>query len=162
MSHHGGHGPPRVCLFETQRPSRRSRKLTPLVVDKTARLRKVSPSGNIVVFEESGVSRSNCFDLVASVERASEHPLAKAIVRAAEDEKLLTQPVEEFRATAGGGAKARSQANTCGRKREVFEGSRCSASSRREHGGLTVGTASVIRSLRSDRPAKAAGAFLLT
>src|SRR5258708_14290077 len=63
--------------------------------------------GDIVVFEESEVSREELVRLVASLERASEHPLAKAIVRAAEDEKLLTQSVEEFRTTPGGGAEGR-------------------------------------------------------
>jgi len=83
-------------------------KVDTLVVDKTGTLTEGKPQvGNIVAFEESGVPREQLLRWVASLERASEHPLAKAIVRAAEDEKLLTQPVEEFRATAGGGAEGK-------------------------------------------------------
>ena len=83
-------------------------KVDTLVVDKTGTLTEGKPQvGNIVVFEESEVSREQLLRLVASVERASEHPLARAIVHAAEDEKVLTQSVEEFRATPGGGAEGK-------------------------------------------------------
>jgi Cu+-exporting ATPase len=47
--------------------------------------------------------------LAASLERSSEHPLARAIVRAAEEKKLPLEPVSDFRATAGGGVEARVQ-----------------------------------------------------
>src|SRR5713226_4954029 len=67
-------------------------KVDTLVVDKTGTLTEGKPQvGNIVVFEESKISREQLLQLVASLERASEHPLAKAIVRAAEHEKILTQ-----------------------------------------------------------------------
>ena len=45
--------------------------------------------------------------LAASVERSSEHPLARAIVRAAEERKLPLAPVSEFDATPGGGVRGR-------------------------------------------------------
>jgi Cu+-exporting ATPase len=45
--------------------------------------------------------------LAASLERSSEHPLARAIVRAAEEKKLPLAPVSGFLATAGGGVEAR-------------------------------------------------------
>jgi P-type Cu+ transporter len=81
-------------------------KVDTLVVDKTGTLTEGTPRfGNMVVFAESEVSREQMLQMVASLERASEHPLAMAIVRAAEDEKLLTQSVDEFRATPGGGAE---------------------------------------------------------
>jgi Cu+-exporting ATPase len=81
-------------------------KVDTLVVDKTGTLTEGKPRvGNIEIFEGSGISREQLLGLVASVEQASEHPLARAIVRAAEDEKLLTEPVEKFRATPGGGAE---------------------------------------------------------
>src|ERR1700687_2443209 len=83
-------------------------KVDTLVVDKTGTLTEGKPQvAQVNTFDESEVSREQLLGLVASVERASEHPLAKAIVRAAEDEKLSTQPVEEFRATAGGGAEGK-------------------------------------------------------
>jgi Cu+-exporting ATPase len=83
-------------------------KVDTLVVDKTGTLTEGKPTvGNIEIFEESGVTREQLLRSVASLERASEHPLAMAIVRAAEDQKLVTQLVEEFRATPGGGAEGK-------------------------------------------------------
>src|SRR5882762_8341206 len=138
-------------------------KVDTLVVDKTGTLTEGKPQvGNIVVFEESGVSREQLLRLVASVERASEHPLAKAIVRAAEDEKLLTQPVEEFRATPGGGAEGKVAG------KHVLAGSAKFLKERgvqlpagKNLGVLTVGTAS-ITAVYAAIDGKAAGAFLLT
>jgi Cu+-exporting ATPase len=83
-------------------------KVDTLVVDKTGTLTEGKPQvGNIEIFKESGVSREQLLGLVASVERVSEHPLALAIVRAAEEEKIAIQPVEEFRSTPGGGAEGK-------------------------------------------------------
>ena len=138
-------------------------KVDTLVVDKTGTLTEGKPQvGNIVVFEESGVSREQLLRWVASLERASEHPLAKAIVRAAEDEKLLTQPVEEFRATAGGGAEGKVAG------KHVLAGSAKFLKERgvqlpagKNIGVLTVGTAS-ITAVYAAIDGKAAGAFLLT
>jgi Cu+-exporting ATPase len=135
-------------------------KVDTLVVDKTGTLTEGKPQlGNIVVFEGGDVSREQLLRLVASVERASEHPLAKAIVRAAEDEKLLTQPVEEFRATPGGGAEGQVAG------KHVLAGS---AKFLKERGvqlpaGKNIGvlTAS-ITAVYAAIDGKAAGAFLLT
>jgi Cu+-exporting ATPase len=118
--------------------------------------------GNIVVFDESEVSREQLLRLVASVERASEHPLAKAIVRAAEDEKLSTQSVEEFRATPGGGAEGKVAGKhvLAGSAKFLKErGIRLPAG--KSTGVLTVGTAS-ITAVYAAIDGKAAGAFLLT
>src|SRR5467141_1064121 len=138
-------------------------KVDTLVVDKTGTLTEGKPQvGNIVVFEESGVSREQLLRLVASVERASEHPLAKAIVRAAEDEKLLTQPVEEFRATAGGGAEGKVAG------KHLLAGSAKFLKERgvqlpagKSMGVLTAGSSSVTV-VYAAIDGKAAGAFLLT
>ncbi len=138
-------------------------KVDTLVVDKTGTLTEGKPQlGNIVVFEGGDLSREQLLRLVASVERASEHPLAKAIVRAAEDEKLLTQPVEEFRATPGGGAEGKVAG------KHVLAGSAKFLKERgvqlpagKNIGVLTVGTAS-ITAVYAAIDGKAAGAFLLT
>ncbi len=138
-------------------------KVDTLVVDKTGTLTEGKPQvGNIVVFEESKISREQLLQLVASLERASEHPLAKAIVRAAEDEKLLTQSVEEFRATPGGGAEGKVAG------KHVLAGTAKFLKERgvqlplgKSMGVLTVGTASVT-AVYAAMDGKAAGAFLLS
>src|SRR5208282_3153664 len=75
-----------------------------LVLDKTGTLTEGRPSlASIAIFDDSTVKADALLSLAASVERASEHPLARAIVRAAEEKKLPTAPVTAFLATPGGG-----------------------------------------------------------
>ncbi len=138
-------------------------KVDTLVVDKTGTLTEGKPQlGNIVVFEESEVSREQLLRLVASVERASEHPLAKAIVRAAEDEKLSTQSVEEFRATPGGGAEGKvAGKHVLAGSAKFLKERGVQLPSGKSKGVLTVGTAS-ITAVYAAIDGKAAGAFLLT
>jgi Cu+-exporting ATPase len=138
-------------------------KVDTLVVDKTGTLTEGKPQvGNIAVFEGSEVSPEQLLRLVASVERPSEHPLAKAIVRAAEHEKLLTQSVEEFRATPGGGAEGKVAGKhvLAGSAKFLMErGVQLPAGKSMEV--LAVGTAS-ITAVYAAIDGKAAGAFLLT
>lgn len=85
-------------------------KVDTLVVDKTGTLTEGKPQvGNIEIFEASGLSQDELLSLAASLESSSEHPLARAIVRAAEAKKLPLSPVEDFRATPSGGVEGRVQ-----------------------------------------------------
>jgi len=137
-------------------------KVDTLVVDKTGTLTEGKPQvGNIVVFEGSEVSREQMLRLVASVERASEHPLAKAIVRAAEDEKLLTQSVEEFRATPGGGVEGKvAGKHLLAGTVKFLKERRVQLPVGKSMGVLTVGAASNT-AVYAAIDGKAAGAFLL-
>jgi P-type Cu+ transporter len=79
-----------------------------LVVDKTGTLTEGKPHVERVQTQEGvGLAENAVLSLAASVERASEHPLARAIVRAAEERKLPLGPVTDFEATAGGGVRGR-------------------------------------------------------
>src|SRR5712691_2132807 len=83
-------------------------KVDTLVVDKTGTLTEGKPPvGNIVVFEESEVSGEQLLGLAASAERPSEHPLARAIVRKAEEQNVELAAVTEFQAFPGSGVKGR-------------------------------------------------------
>jgi Cu+-exporting ATPase len=85
-------------------------KVDTLVVDKTGTLTEGKPQiTNIEVAAGSGLTKDTLLALAASIERSSEHPLARAIVRAAEEEKIQLEPVSDFLATAGGGVQARVQ-----------------------------------------------------
>jgi Cu+-exporting ATPase len=59
----------------------------------------------VAVFEGGGLSKDGLLWLAASVERPSEHPLARAIVIAAEENGAPLAEVNGFRATAGGGVE---------------------------------------------------------
>ena len=79
-----------------------------LVLDKTGTLTEGKPYlARLQMFEGAVLPENALLSLAASVERASEHPLARAIVRAAEERKLPLAPVTEFQASPGGGVQGR-------------------------------------------------------
>jgi P-type Cu+ transporter len=79
-----------------------------LVVDKTGTLTEGKPHvERVSITEGAGIPENAVLSLAASVERSSEHPLARAIVRAAEERKLPLAPVTEFQASPGRGVKGR-------------------------------------------------------
>ena len=81
-------------------------KVDTLVVDKTGTLTLGKPRVvSISVFEGGGFSEESLLSLAASVEQASEHPFARAIVAAAREKGLEFAPAKDFRATPGGGAE---------------------------------------------------------
>ena len=79
-----------------------------LVVDKTGTLTEGKPTvSSLQVFEDAGLSKDQLLSLTASVEQSSEHPLARAIVRAAKEKKLPLTSATEFWATSGSGVEGR-------------------------------------------------------
>ncbi len=77
-------------------------KVDTLVVDKTGTLTEGKPRLSEVV-AVAGTDRQEILRLAASIERASEHPLAAAIVAAAEKERLRLSNTQEFRSLTGKG-----------------------------------------------------------
>ncbi|MGC0774604.1 MAG: heavy metal translocating P-type ATPase [Candidatus Acidiferrum sp.] len=83
-------------------------KVDTLVLDKTGTLTEGKPQlTGVELFEGASFTKDALLSLAASLERSSEHPLARAIMRAAEGKKLPLAPVSDFLATAGGGVEAR-------------------------------------------------------
>jgi P-type Cu+ transporter len=83
-------------------------RVNTLVIDKTGTLTAGKPHlTSIRVVEGTKLAENALLSLAASVERASEHPLARAIVRAAEERKLPLASVTEFQASPGGGVSGR-------------------------------------------------------
>ncbi|MEX0590982.1 MAG: heavy metal translocating P-type ATPase [Xanthobacteraceae bacterium] len=81
----------------------RMEKVDTLVVDKTGTLTEGKPKVTAIV-PASGFDENELLRLAASVERASEHPLAAAIVAAAEERRLTLATVEDFDSPTGRGA----------------------------------------------------------
>lgn len=77
-----------------------------LVVDKTGTLTEGKPRLTSVV-EAAGSSEPELLRLAASLERASEHPLAAAILSGASERKVECAPVEDFRSLTGKGVMGR-------------------------------------------------------
>jgi Cu+-exporting ATPase len=83
-------------------------KVDTLVVDKTGTLTEGKPTvSSIEVFDGAGLSKDELLSLTASVEQPSEHPLARAIVRAAQGKNLPLDSLMEFRAILGSGVEGR-------------------------------------------------------
>ncbi len=77
-------------------------KVDTLVVDKTGTLTEGKPKLVSVVAEE-GFREDEILRLAASLERSSEHPLAEAIVRGAEERGTELIPADEFQSVTGKG-----------------------------------------------------------
>ncbi|MGB5071684.1 MAG: heavy metal translocating P-type ATPase [Flavobacteriales bacterium] len=77
-------------------------KVDTLVVDKTGTLTEGKPSVT-GVFPANGITEEELLRIAASVERASEHPLAKAIINAAKEKDLKLAEVSDFDSPTGKG-----------------------------------------------------------
>jgi Cu+-exporting ATPase len=84
----------------------RMEQVDTLVVDKTGTLTQGKPKV-IAVVPAGDFDERTLLGLAASVERASEHPLAGAVVAAASERGLALAPAEEFGAVTGMGVTAR-------------------------------------------------------
>jgi Cu+-exporting ATPase len=81
-------------------------KVTHLVIDKTGTLTTGKPEVVSRVVGTSGNERA-LFQIAASLENQSEHPLARAIVAAANKEQIELREATGFESTTGGGVAAK-------------------------------------------------------
>ncbi|HSA81980.1 MAG TPA: copper-translocating P-type ATPase, partial [Geminicoccaceae bacterium] len=77
-----------------------------LVVDKTGTLTEGRPKVTAVL-PSDGMGEDELLRLAASLERGSEHPLAEAIVAAAQERSLELTEAEQFEALTGKGVRGR-------------------------------------------------------
>src|SRR5882724_11657434 len=77
-------------------------KVTNLVTDKTGTLTAGKPEV-VSQIATSAISKRDLLQIAASVESQSEHPLARAIVESAKQEKLELRDVTDFHSITGGG-----------------------------------------------------------
>src|SRR5438552_4102953 len=98
-----GRGAQAGVLIKNAEALERMEKVDTLVVDKTGTLTEGRPSVTAIV-PAAGFQETELLQLAASVERASEHPLADAIVRAARERGLEASAVEGFDSPSGKGA----------------------------------------------------------
>ncbi len=84
----------------------RMEKIDTLVVDKTGTLTEGHPRV-IAIVPMEGIDESSLLAHVAALERASEHPLAAAIVAAARERGITLPPVEDFASITGKGVTGR-------------------------------------------------------
>lgn len=80
-------------------------RLRAVAMDKTGTLTEGRPEVRAVI-PLSGHTEAEVLEIAAAVELRSEHPLAKAVVRAAESKGIRPIPASDFQATKGKGAIA--------------------------------------------------------
>jgi len=98
-----GRGAQAGVLIKNAEALERMERVDTLVVDKTGTLTEGKPKV-VVIVPASGFDEAEILRLAASVEQASEHPLADAIVRAAKERQVALSKVENFNSPTGKGA----------------------------------------------------------
>jgi Cu+-exporting ATPase len=98
-----GRGAQAGVLIKNAEALEHMEKVDTIIVDKTGTLTEGRPAVTAIV-PAAGFTEEEALRLAASVERASEHPLALAIVRAAEERGLELAPVADFDSPTGKGA----------------------------------------------------------
>jgi len=103
-----GKGAERGILFKNSEALEMATKLDTIVLDKTGTITIGKPAvADIVPFEPQSKTEEDILKLAASVEKGSEHPIGRAIVRHAESAKVPLWIPEEFKASGGLGVQAR-------------------------------------------------------
>ena len=97
-----GRGAQAGVLIRNAEALERFEKVDTLVLDKTGTLTEGRPSVT-AIRPASGFDEAELLRLAASLERGSEHPLADAIVSAANDRKLTLSEATEFDSPVGRG-----------------------------------------------------------
>jgi Cu+-exporting ATPase len=106
-----GRGAQAGVLIKNAEALERMEKVDTLVVDKTGTLTEGKPKV-VAIVPAAGFQEADILRLAASVERASEHPLADAIVRAAKERNLELGKVDEFDSPTGKGATGKVEGKT--------------------------------------------------
>ena len=101
-----GKGASLGVLFKNAEAIELLREVDTLVVDKTGTLTEGKPK-LVSVEPLQGYDAQKLLRLAASLERASEHPLASAIVTGAEERGIELAPVAEFESLTGRGVRGR-------------------------------------------------------
>jgi Cu+-exporting ATPase len=106
-----GRGAQAGVLIKNAEALERMERIDTLVVDKTGTLTEGKPKV-VAIIPAAGFEENDILRLAASVERASEHPLADAIVRSAKERNLDLGKVEAFDSPTGKGATGQVDGKT--------------------------------------------------
>ena len=99
-----GKGARNGILFKTAASLEITGKAQYVVLDKTGTITKGTPQVTDII--PAGVTENELLSLAYSLERRSEHPLARAIITRAEDENISFEEVASFKALPGNGLTA--------------------------------------------------------
>jgi Cu+-exporting ATPase len=134
-----GKGAEGGILFKGGQHVENAHRIDTVVLDKTGTITRGEPAVTDVQ-SLGGVTEAELLRIAASAEQPSEHPLAQAILRSAQEREIEPSPAEEFRAVPGKGIEA------------VVEGKRVLIGTRRwlEECGISFSEAEAIQSLEGE------------
>ena len=101
-----GVGAKNGILFKTAESLEQTGKVSVVALDKTGTITMGEPAVTDIV-PADGVSRGELLTLAGALESKSEHPLAAAVMKQAEQEHIIPVQTEEFEALPGNGLRAR-------------------------------------------------------
>ncbi|MBR6561980.1 MAG: heavy metal translocating P-type ATPase [Oscillospiraceae bacterium] len=117
-----GLGAKNGLLFKTAASLEAADKVTTVVLDKTGTLTTGHPAVTDLL-PAAGVAEEELLRLAAALEKNSEHPLAGAVLRYAEERCILPEEVTAFRAWPGNGVTAELGGDLlCGGSLRFLEG----------------------------------------
>ncbi len=102
-----GKGAKNGILFKTAVSLEEAGKVQIVALDKTGTITKGEPVVTDIV-PANNVTEQELLTLAYSIEKQSEHPLAKAIVSKAKELKILPQEIIDFKALTGNGVTAKA------------------------------------------------------
>ncbi len=100
-----GNASKKGILVKTSETLENAHKVKTICFDKTGTLTK----GELSIYKlynYSNIDKKEILKIVASIENKSEHPIARAIVKKAQDEKIKLEEIKEFKAIPGFGVEA--------------------------------------------------------
>ena len=101
-----GVGAKNGILFKTAESLEQTGKVSVVALDKTGTITMGEPVVTDIV-PADGVSRGELLTMAGALESKSEHPLAAAVMKQAEQEHIIPAQTEEFEALPGNGLRAR-------------------------------------------------------
>ncbi len=101
-----GIGARKGILIKNGESLEKCKKIDVVLFDKTGTLTQGKPKVTDVLPLRQGTTIEDILKLAGSVENASEHPLARAVVNAAKERKLVLKEVDGFKNVEGKGVKA--------------------------------------------------------
>ena len=100
-----GNASKKGILVKTSETLENAHKVKTICFDKTGTLTKGELSIS-KLYNYSNIDEKEILKIVASIENKSEHPIARAIVKKAQDEKIKLEEIREFKAIPGFGVEA--------------------------------------------------------
>ena len=100
-----GNSSKKGILVKTSETLENTHKVKTICFDKTGTLTKGELSIS-KLYNYSNIDEKEILKIVASIENKSEHPIARAIVKKAQDEKIELEEIKEFKAIPGFGVEA--------------------------------------------------------